>query len=149
MTDDTFTLLDRKPGLYLKHTDTRGRGVFCLTDIKKGETLETTPALILNEEDSAQIESTYLQSYVFKIGDISEELKAACGIDAVDDATCVVMGVGSYCNHSDTPNAQILWEETDGSLLYSLEAIDDIPAGTEIRTTYGETWFSDRDKDVL
>ena len=32
-------ILKRKPGLYLKDTGTKGRGVFCTTAIKKGEEL--------------------------------------------------------------------------------------------------------------
>ncbi len=143
---DTNIYLDRKPGLYLKQTPGKGRGVFCTTDIKKGDTIETTPALVLVDEESPHAEETILNNYVFKIGEISDELREHLGIADIEAATCVVMGIGSYCNHDEQPNAQILWEETEDSLYYSLEAITDIPAGTEICTTYGETWFSDREE---
>lgn len=145
MSDENHVFLDRKPGLYLKHTDAKGRGVFATTDIAKGDTLEVTPAIVLNEDQSPQLEETTLNNYVFKLGDVSEEMKQKLDVNDVENAVCVVMGMGSFCNHDEHPNAQILWQEHESGLYYSLEAIADIPAGTEICTSYGDTWFSDRD----
>lgn len=52
------TFLDRKDGLYLKHTEAKGRGVFCATAIRKGELLETTPAIVLNTRATHHVDKT-------------------------------------------------------------------------------------------
>lgn len=137
--------LMRKDGLYLKDTATKGRGVFCLYDIKAGEELEITPALILDEHDNDKAEDTLLNNYVFTTGKISAGMRKSLGIKKLADTSCVIMGVGSFCNHADdVPNAEIAWQEDNGSLYYTLQATRDIPKGTEICTSYGDTWFEER-----
>lgn len=141
-----ITFLNRKSGLYLKETDSKGRGVFCTEDIKAGEELEVTPALILNEKATDLTTDTILNDYVFTTGDISKKIRRQAGIKKLVDTSCIVMGVASYCNHDDkAPNAEVLWLEKDGSLYYLLQATKDIPQNTEICTSYGDTWFGDRD----
>ena len=139
-----ITKLDRKPGLYLQHTATKGRGLFCTSDIKAGERLEVTPAIIMNDKESPDIEDTILADYVFKIGKMSKWLRKHAGVKKIDDVNCVVMGITSYCNHDENPNAEVLWDEENGSLLYILEATRFIPKHTEICTSYGDEWFADR-----
>lgn len=136
--------LDRKPNLYLKHTETKGRGLFCLDAIYEGEELEITPALILHEADNQMAEETILLNYVFTTGQISKTLSQQAGIKELEETSCVVMGIASYCNHDENPNAEVIWEEVDGSLYYTLRATSDIPANTEICTSYGEHWFDER-----
>lgn len=136
--------LDRKKGLYLKETPTKGRGVFCTTAIRKGEILETTPAIILTEKETECAEPTILNDYTFSIGAVSKKIRNQLKIKKVADISCVVMGIVSYCNHDEHPNAEVEWEETDGSIYYSLRATKNIPKNTEICTSYGESWFSDR-----
>lgn len=136
--------LDRKPGLYLKVTASKGRGLFCTADIKQGEELETTPAIILNETEHRRAEKTLLHDYVFGVEELSKKGKMKRGVRKIEDASCVVMGIASYANHDEKPNAEVVWEERDGDLYYSLQATRDIPAGTEICTSYGESWFEDR-----
>lgn len=145
MTPESPYFLNRKAGLYLDHTETKGRGLFCITDIAADEELEATPAIILNEEETDRIDSTTLLNYVFSTGAISKALKQQAGIRKLDETSCVVMGIASYCNHDEHPNAEVVWEEQDGTLYYVLRATRAIPAHTEICTSYGETWFSERD----
>lgn len=129
--------LDRKAGLYLKDTATKGRGVFCKTDIAKGEVLEVTPALILDGRSVDHADKTILGNYTFRIGNAKSVKNPA--------ASCsVVMGIQSFCNHDEKPNAEIVWEEIDGSVYYILHATRRIPKDTEICTTYGKGWFKDR-----
>lgn len=137
-------MLDRKKNLYLKDTVKKGRGVFCTTAIKKGEYLEVTPAIVFNEQAGNHIDKTVLENYVFMVGDISQKLRDKYKIKKGTDATCVVMGIASFCNDATKPNAEILWQEDDTTLYYILHATHDIPKDTEICTTYGERWFEDR-----
>lgn len=144
---DMMQLLDRKPGLYLRHTEKKGRGLFCMYPIKAGEELEVTPAIILNEVSTTDIEPTILRDYVFKIGDVSEDLLDEHDVKNADETSCVVMGIASYCNDDTDYNAEVVYEEIDGTLYYTLQAVKDIPAHTEICTSYGDNWFQDRDME--
>ena len=139
-----ITKLPRKKGLYLKDAGPKGRGVFCTDDIRSGEIIEVTPALILNDGDTEAVSGKLLNQYTFKIGAIPKRMQAAAGIKDLAEASAVVMGVMAYCNHDRKPNAEILWEAVDGALYYYLEATSRIAKGTEICTTYGNSWFSER-----
>lgn len=137
--------LDRKKGLYLKDTRTaKGRGVFCVTKIPKGEVLEVTPALILNDSETAHADKTLLLNYTFMPGKLSKKLREKVGLKSHDNASSVVMGILSFCNHSEEPNAEILWQEENGTLYYILQATRAIPKDTEICTSYGGGWFDER-----
>jgi uncharacterized protein len=136
--------LDRKKDLYLKDVGIKGRGVFCRTAIKKGEVLEITPAVILDEAATDAVDSTTLMNYNFIIGNISKKMRRQTGVKRPAKASCVIFGVMTFCNHDEKPNAEIVWEELDGTLYYELHAKKAIPAGTEICTSYGKTWFADR-----
>lgn len=137
--------LPRKEGLYLKHTGgVKGRGVFCTKAIKKGEVLEVTPALLLNETETDAVDDTHLVNYTFVTGTISAKLRKKAGIQDTDSASSVLLGVMTFCNHDEHPNAEIQWEEEDGTVYYTLVATRSIPKNTEICTTYGDGWFEDR-----
>ncbi len=140
--------LDRKPGLYLKDTGHKGRGVFCTQDIRKGEILEVTPTIILNKSASEAIEDTILGNYVFQIGAISKAHRKQLGITDISKCCGVIMGIISYFNHAEKPNAGVEWEEHDGTLYHQVRALKNIPKNTEICTTYGGGWFKDR-KDTI
>lgn len=133
--------LSRHPYLYLKHTKTKGRGVFATRAIKAGEVLEVTPTLILNERESKLVAKTVLRDYVFVVGAIPAPMKRKLGITKTDDASCVIMGAMTYCNHDEHPNAEIEWEVVEGTVYHMLKATRRIPRNTEICTSYGEGWF--------
>ena len=134
----------RKGGLYLKHVEGKGRGVFCRTAIKKGEELEVTPALILNEKATGHVDETLLMNYTFIFGSLSKSLRQQTGVKLSRNCSCVIMGIMSFCNHDQKPNAEIVWEEIDGTLYYTLQATRAIAKNTEICTVYGDHWFEER-----
>lgn len=136
--------LDRKPGLYLQQTPDKGRGVFCLSDIAAGETLEVTPAIILDKPATAHADKTILCNYTFTVGKVSKRMQAQYRLKQPEKGSCVIMGIMAFCNHDEKPNAEIQWEERDGTAYHLLKATRRIPKGTEICTSYGEGWFEDR-----
>lgn len=140
------TILKRKKGLYLKAAGHKGRGVFCTDNIAAGETLEVTPALILNEDATNRVDKTILSNYTFVTGGISKNMRKRSKVKKPADCSSIVMGVASFCNHGEKPNAEIVWEEQGGSLYYTLKATRRIPKNTEICTTYGKGWFDGRDQ---
>lgn len=138
--------LSRKKGLYLKQTAAKGRGVFCAGDIEEGEILEIAPALLLDARATAQADKTILYDYKFKLGALSRPQRALLGIDKPEKSCCIVMGLMAFCNHDERPNADIYWEEDDGTVYHFLEATKDIPRHTEICTNYGRGWFAKRNQ---
>jgi hypothetical protein len=140
--------LDRKKGLYLKQTATKGRGVFCISDIAEGEILEVTPAILLDEKATAHIDKTILHDYKFATGELSKRQRKFFGINDPDKSCCMIMGIMAYCNHDEYPNADIFWEEDDATAYHFLEATRPIPKNTEICTTYGEGWFKEREGEA-
>lgn len=136
--------LDRKKGLYLKHVETKGRGVFCAFDIRAGETLEISPCILLNERSTSLVDRTILGNYTFVAGTLSKEARKKASIKKASDASSIIMGIMSFCNHGEKPNAEVLWEEVGGTLYHTLRATRKIPKHTEICTTYGAGWFEDR-----
>lgn len=145
MTRNTYPKLDRKKGLYLKDTGTeKGRGVFCTSPIKAGEELEVTAAVVLDDGDTKTADKTLLKNYTFVIGKVSARLRQRMKIKSSQNASSVVMGILSFCNHDKKPNAEILWEEHAGTVYYTLRATRNIPKNTEICTTYGAQWFNQR-----
>jgi hypothetical protein len=136
--------LDRKKGLYLKAVGIKGRGVFCTGDIAAGEVLEVTPAVILNEAATRHVDETILINYTFQVGGLSKTLRKKSRIKKAGLCSSVIMGIATFCNHAEEPNAEILWDEQDGTVYHFLKATRAIPKNTEICTTYGPGWFDDR-----
>ncbi len=139
-----ITLLPRKAGLYLADAGHKGRGVFCTKPIRKGETLEITPVVLLNEAETDSADKGILNDYTFIVGKISEKQKKSRGIKDTENASAVLFGLMTFCNHDEHPNAEIVWEEQGGTLYYFLIATRAIPKHTEICTSYGDTWFEER-----
>ncbi len=140
---DIYTL-DRKKGLYLKETAQKGRGVFCTGDIAEGEILEMTPAILLDERATTYAEKTILHDYKFKVEALSPSQRKLFHIETPNKSCFIVMGIMAFCNHAENPNADISWEEDDGSIYHTLEATRPIPKNTEICTSYGRGWFAKR-----
>lgn len=136
--------LDRKPGLYLNDAGHKGRGVFCMTDIRKGEVLEVTPTIILNEAATEHVDPTILSNYTFQLGAISKRQRKETGVKDISKCSGVIMGIISYFNHTEEPNAEVEWQEEDGTLYHLVRALRKIPKHTEICTSYGEGWLEER-----
>ncbi|MFN3254488.1 MAG: SET domain-containing protein [Ilumatobacter sp.] len=103
-----------------------GRGVFATRMFKKGETIETCPMLIADEDRGDDLESG-AEGYVFRWG---------------DGRTALALGYGSLYNHSYSPNATTL--ETPDDLV--ITATRRIEPGDEIFINYMGTeqhgvWF--------
>lgn len=122
--------------LYLKTIKGKGRGVFCNTDIAKGETIEVCPVIIIPAEEFAALSATPLMDYSFYF--IKEENMLA-----------LTMGFGSMYNHKQYPNAVYILNREERQMLFI--AHENIKAHTEICINYGgeygidyHKWFTDR-----
>ena len=82
---------------------------------------------------------------MFQIGGISKALRTQLKLKDVKKCTGVIMGIISYFNHDNKPNAEVEWEEYNGTLYHYVKALRNIPKDTEICTSYGKIWFKDRE----
>lgn len=116
----------------LGETQLKGRGVFARREFSAGELIEAAPVLIIPDSQWASIEPTILYHYTFCWGDKSQHAALA-------------MGLGSFYNHSYTPNAEYVKRLDDETIDFI--ALKAIRSGEEITVNYnGEgdlspVWF--------
>jgi len=108
------------PHLYIAHTD-YGRGVFTSAPITKGSVIEVCHVIVIPKGELPIIHKTCLHDYYFLWGDKMQQ----CAI---------ALGYGSLYNHAVHPNANFILDIANQTI--DIEAIADIPAGTEITLNY-------------
>ncbi len=99
----------------------RGRGVFTTKNLKEGTILETSPVIVLSEEERKAIEGTLLYHYIFEWG--KDKKKAA-----------VALGYVSLYNHSYDANCE--YEMDYGKKLMTIKTVRDIKKGEELYINY-------------
>lgn len=103
----------------VKDTKKMGRGVFASDNIKKGETIEVAPILVLQFEDFVNTKWNLLFEYYFWL----------------DKEVVLALGYASLYNHSlKTPNAKYKMNVKNRSIKFT--AIRDIKKGEEIFFNY-------------
>ncbi|MEZ0261401.1 MAG: SET domain-containing protein-lysine N-methyltransferase [Alphaproteobacteria bacterium] len=137
-------ILFRNPGLYLEEVQDKGRGVFCLQDIKEGETVEVAPVMIFPTKESPNIHETMLTNYVFSAASFPEKFLKSINIDIPKDTCCLPLGITSLCNHMVDPNTKYSFSVDDLYPYATLTALRDIPKGEELSVSYGDVWFARR-----
>ena len=125
--------------LIIRDTKTvKGRGVFAARNFLKGETVETSPVIVLHDDLETIPES--LQSVLYDWGWL-------CGREG-DMEYALALGTGSLFNHSAEP--ALSFEADDKKLSLFFKATRNILEGEELTINYGEGdtenegWFSSR-----
>jgi SET domain-containing protein len=103
----------------VRATQRKGRGVFARGPFAAGELIEVAPVVPLPKEQLEAIRQTVLGDFPFDWSDGTEAL---------------VMGLGSFYNHSYEPNARYV--KRYESLTVEFYAVRAIAAGEEIMTNY-------------
>ncbi len=107
----------------VRQTPDKGRGVFALTDIPERSLILESHAVILLAEDCKKLSETSIWIYRFALG----------------QECAMVFGDISFCNHSDSPNASVVWQRlTPTTAVASLAALTDIGAASEIVINYAD-----------
>ena len=116
--------------------EARGRGMFATRRILKGELIERSPVIVLNEKQWPVAERTILSNYAFDWGE-------------KDEQAAIALGYVSIYNHSYSPNAQL--EQMLDELMMEVIAIKDIQPGEEVTINYNgepesqdDLWFTQR-----
>lgn len=119
------------PRIYVAWTEEKGRGVFTLDDLKKGDLIEVCPALVLPAKDTELIDKTRLYDYYFAWEEV-----------AGSNDSAILLGFGSLYNHATEPNAECFSDFDDKTI--SIVACKNIASGEEITIAYDEPskiWF--------
>lgn len=110
----------------------KGRGVYAIEDLKKGEVLEHCPAILLLNGQWPFVELTILERYLLPFG----------------DTYAAVGGYAMFYNHDDDPNA--IWDDkmwADNNPMVTFTALRAIKAGEPITVDYADgekiTWNED------
>lgn len=113
----------------------RGRGVFAVRKILKGEVIERAPVIVIPKDEWPDLESTTLSDYAFDWGEN-------------DEHAAIALGYVSIYNHSYLPNAEL--DDLLDEQMMSVVARHDIQPGEEITINYNgdptkqdPLWFTD------
>lgn len=107
--------------IWVRNLEGKGRGVFALKHFAKGELIERAPVLVIPAWQRKYLDQTILYNYYFAWGENPEQ-------------EAIAMGLGSFYNHSYTPNAIYIKKLED--LVVEYIALRDIEAGEEITINY-------------
>ena len=106
--------------LLIAETPGKGRGVFAARAFAAGEIIDTSPVVPLSAAESANIDGSILDYYVFDW--------------TPDGCFALALGAGSLFNHSFRPN--IVYEKRFAERLIVFRALRDIEAGEELKSNY-------------
>lgn len=109
----------------------KGRGVFAVRRILKGEIVECAPVVPMAKKDIPD-DGNVPDGYVLEWDEDDE-----------DNAYALVLGYVMLYNHSARPNIEL--ENDTENLTITVRALRDIRAGEELTWNYGcELWFDPR-----
>jgi SET domain-containing protein len=106
--------------IVVKKSKKYGRGLYAARDIAKGETVESSPAIILDKWESNRIASTILNCYAFSFG---------------EEDSAIALGFGSLFNHSEKEN--ITYKSNLKKKTIEFKAIRDIKKDEQLFIDYG------------
>ena len=112
----------RKPScLYIDSSSIHGRGVFTQKAFDRGEIIERSPLVLINEADSQLLEGSVLYDYYFTVQNKQTPIVFA-------------LGFGSVYNHASSANAS--YSINLSSAIIIIKAHRYISAGEEITINY-------------
>ena len=107
--------------IFVGESALKGRAIFAQRRIRKGETIEEAPVVVLPASEVVHLDRTVLQDYYFLWGEAEEQ-------------AAVMFGLCSLCNHSYSPNA--VFNLKPERLAIEFVALRDVEAGEEITVNY-------------
>ncbi len=109
------------PKLVVRATKNKGRGVFALEPMARGEVIEVSPVLLIPARESEEFFASFVAHYMFE----------------TDTGKRFAIGLGytSLYNHSKTANAEFSVSKT----ALKINTIRAVKAGDEVTVRYGWT----------
>lgn len=113
------------PCLYIAATGKMGRGIFTSKDLKKGEVVEVSPVIVMENSAREWLDRTLLHDYIFEWGG----KKKQC---------CMALGWVPLYNHSYTSNCE--YEMDYKEQLINIITVRSIKKGEELFINYNGDW---------
>jgi SET domain-containing protein len=115
--------------LYIEQTDTMGRGVFTFENIEKGTVIESSPVIVMNNEERKLLDQTLLHDYIFEWGPDKEYC-------------CMALGYVAVYNHSYQSNCE--YEMDFETKTIQIKTVRFVKAGEELFINYNGRWDDQR-----
>src|SRR5262245_35319814 len=104
------------PLLFIKQTGSMGRGVFTSEDIEEGTVIETSPVIVMSQDERKLLDQTLLHDYIFEWG-------------PQKDHCCMALGYVAVYNHSYKSNCE--YEMDFENKIIKIKTIQFVKAGEE------------------
>lgn len=113
------------PSLFIDSSANRGRGVFTSENIEKGTIVESSPVIVMSNEERKFLDQTLLHDYIFEWG-------------PGKDQCCMALGYVPLYSHSYKSNCE--YEMDFENVIISIRAVRFIKAGEELFINYNGDW---------
>lgn len=136
--------------IYVKKSPAHNYGVFCNSDIKKGEIVEECYYILPDQSGWQHLDPNFMR-YFYSIPYVQEECESFCkekgyaSFFYVTRPVCV-LGYGMIFNHSKTPNLK--WEPSPVGDFITYKASKNIEAGEELFVMYNDTLDFENEKQL-
>jgi uncharacterized protein len=111
--------------LFIKKTESKGRGVFTKEKIAANTLIEESPVIVMSAEDRVNIDKTLLHDYIFAWG-------------KNEDECCMALGLIPIYNHSYSSNCEYFMDFEEE--IIQVKTVRDIAAGEELTINYNGDW---------
>jgi SET domain-containing protein len=113
------------PFLFIKQTESMGRGVFTSENIEEGLVIETSPVIVMNRDERKLLDQTLLHDYIFEWG-------------AKKDQCCMALGYVAVYNHSYHSNCEYEMDFENNTI--KIKTVRFVKAGEELFINYNGNW---------
>jgi len=107
-------------------TKEKGRGVFAKKAIKADTVIETSPVIVMSNEDRAHLDKTLLHDYIFEWEPKGVKM------------CCMALGWVPLYNHSYRSNCEYFMNYDDQTMY--IQTVRDIKPGEELTINYNGEW---------
>jgi hypothetical protein len=111
--------------LFIRKTESKGRGVFTKEKIPANTLIEEAPVIVMSAEDRVNIDKTLLHDYIFAWG-------------KNEDECCMALGFIPIYNHSYSSNCEYFMDFEEE--IIQVKTVRQIAAGEELTINYNGDW---------
>jgi SET domain-containing protein len=111
--------------LFIRKTESKGRGVFTKEKIPANTLIEEAPVIVMSAEDRVNIDKTLLHDYIFAWG-------------KNEDECCMALGFIPIYNHSYQSNCEYFMDFEEE--IIQVKTVREIAAGEELTINYNGDW---------
>ncbi|PQJ10932.1 SET domain-containing protein-lysine N-methyltransferase [Flavipsychrobacter stenotrophus] len=114
------------PHLYFADTDKKGRGVFTKAALEADLVIESSPVIVMSNEDRQKLDDTLLHDYIFEWQPDGAKM------------CCMALGWVPLYNHSYASNCEYFMDY-DNNTMY-IQTARAIAEGEELTINYNGDW---------